>query len=658
MRRILSLLVAVLALMVFVAGCDSSDPFEWLRTDTNAGRTVWRMGIGRNFAARVIITDVTPRGMYHAKIAAVVDAPDVYEPIGEPPPWNPGTNLPSNPDAPEVTDLIVRVGGTAEAPTLALNWRPSAGAVRYVVQWSTDGNTWQTAAEPTVNSATVAVAPGQVSARVAAVGKLQGPWQTWTGTTDIQPPLMPAPVLAQPYEAAQTKAAAAEQAVNDLQSTLDIPTPAPADAGRGLVADGGSGWILGGTAAALNAGDAPENVATNGRVADVISAQVTMVLSPQTIIKAQCGARPDGWVESDCDAPVASMAFSGSSLTVKSGLQVAYADRGRVLPSTELVSPIEEDMVAKGDGVYYVYVDISDEEISSVGTTSIAPSVGSGRSSVTVQDALTIVSSVNATDSPYAIDGNTNTAATIPDNLTGYIVFEKNHIGPCTLKMLSNDTYTNTFRVSVSSDGVSFTTLPTIYSLLKNTWTEYAIQTSCRFIKLEGYGNPGGAFCVIRELQSYTPVQAGGDFYDVAAVTMRDGNDMPIRRVYLGTVSKSGGVITGVNCYAIGVSVVIPANNGANITTNTVIVSANPYLYHTTVRADAQIFAEGKWGRTGWIYSSSNNQSFGVIASSLIEGLRMRSGSAISLASAAGGGDFTTAIAPPARCRIIVNRGY
>jgi hypothetical protein len=177
----------------------AGDPFEWLRTDTNAGRTVWRMGIGRNFAARVIITDVTPRGMYHAKIAAVVDALEVYEPIGAPPPWNPGTNLPSNPDAPEVTDLIVRVGGTAEAPTLALNWRPSAGAVRYVVQWSTDGNTWQTAAEPTVNSATVVVTPGQVSARVAAVGKLQGPWQTWTGTTDIQPPLMPAPVLAQPY---------------------------------------------------------------------------------------------------------------------------------------------------------------------------------------------------------------------------------------------------------------------------------------------------------------------------------------------------------------------------------------------------------------------------------------------------------------------------
>lgn len=216
----------------------AGDPFEWLRTDTNAGRTVWRMGVGRNFAARVIITGVTPRGMFHARISAVVDAPEVYEPIGDPPPWDPGTNLPGNPDTPEVTDLRVRVGGTATAPVLALNWRPSAGAVGYVVQWSADGNQWQTAAEPTVNSANVPVSAGHVSVRVAAIGKLQGPWATWEGTTDIQPPLMPSPVLAQPYAGgvlAVTWAAAAgaeEYLVTVLHDGAELRT----------VALGGTAW--------------------------------------------------------------------------------------------------------------------------------------------------------------------------------------------------------------------------------------------------------------------------------------------------------------------------------------------------------------------------------------------------------------------------------
>lgn len=375
---------------------------------------------------------------------------------------------------------------------------------------------------------------------------------------------------------------------------------------------------------------------------------------PQAIIKAQRGARPSGWVESDCDAPVESMSFSGNDLTVKSGLQVAFADTGVVRLSTELVSPLIVDMTDKGNGTHHVFVGCAEDgEITSAGTTEIAPSVGSGRSSVTVQDALTIVSSVNATNPAYAIDGDVGTAATVPDNLTGHIVFEKDHVGPCTLKMLSNDTYTNTFRVSVSSDGVSFTTLPTIYSLLKNTWTEYAIQTSCKFIKLEGYGNPGGAFCVIRDLQSYTPVQAGGDFYDVAAVTMRDGNDMPIRRVYLGTVVKGGGIITSVHCYYLGTGAKFPVNNGNSCTANQNYYVNQPFPGPVDALSEVYSSVHTDFIQTLNYYSSSGGVYFGnKVVRSVPEYIHVRTKTY--LAGVGGDGQDMTV----SRIRLVARRGY
>ncbi|MFV0420578.1 hypothetical protein, partial [Oleidesulfovibrio sp.] len=109
---------------------------------------------------------------------------------------------------------------------------------------------------------------------------------------------------------AQTKAQAAQDEVAALSANLDIPTPVPADAGRGMVADSAGGWKMGGTAASLNAGSNPEDVATNASVEAAIGAKASKAHAPQSIIKAPEGLRPVGWAVGECDAPVMSILAS------------------------------------------------------------------------------------------------------------------------------------------------------------------------------------------------------------------------------------------------------------------------------------------------------------------------------------------------------------
>ncbi|UZP68551.1 discoidin domain-containing protein [Desulfovibrio mangrovi] len=98
--------------------------------------------------------------------------------------------------------------------------------------------------------------------------------------------------------AASAAGAARDEAVAAAAS-IALPLHIEGDAGRGLVADGVGGWALGGTAAGLNSGAAPEDVARN--------AVVSSPTSTQAIIKAITGNRPFGWSALDCDAPVMSI---------------------------------------------------------------------------------------------------------------------------------------------------------------------------------------------------------------------------------------------------------------------------------------------------------------------------------------------------------------
>jgi hypothetical protein len=99
--------------------------------------------------------------------------------------------------------------------------------------------------------------------------------------------------------------------------------------------------------------------------------------APQSIIKAPLGPRPDGWTAADCDAPVASMTYSGNVVTVEAGLQVAYADGGNVYSSEVLATSQPVDLSAAADGTSYIYADVSEGgAFSGFGATTVAPEVG------------------------------------------------------------------------------------------------------------------------------------------------------------------------------------------------------------------------------------------------------------------------------------------
>jgi hypothetical protein len=98
---------------------------------------------------------------------------------------------------------------------------------------------------------------------------------------------------------------------------------------------------------------------------------------PQTIVQANMGSRPVGWAAEDSDLPTETLTFSGGTLTVEPGLQVAAADSGSIVLSEVLSVGQTIDMSGQADGEYYVYADLNtDGTFDTFGFSSIAPEVG------------------------------------------------------------------------------------------------------------------------------------------------------------------------------------------------------------------------------------------------------------------------------------------
>jgi hypothetical protein len=165
----------------------------------------------------------------------------------------------------------------------------------------------------------------------------------------------------------------AEQASTDAQDARDV-----AIAQRDVVIAEGDTQV----ARVVSEGTQQVALATEQAVRAEAAASVaeeasSKAYAPQSIIKATLGARPDGWTVADCDAPVASLSYSGNVVTVEAGLQVAYADNGRVQLSEELTSPQVVDLSPAADGTHYVYADIAEDgTFSGFGATAVAPEVG------------------------------------------------------------------------------------------------------------------------------------------------------------------------------------------------------------------------------------------------------------------------------------------
>ena len=278
---------------------------------------------------------------------------------------------------------------------------------------------------------------------------------------------------------------------------------------------------------------------------------------------------------------------------IAAGLQVAYADSGRVFPSEILASRQTVDLSSAPDGIHFIFADITQDGMySGFGATTKPTRAGAGVAAEYANDVVTLVEHANATTPECAFDGSDATAAILAKN-TGYLVLSKTNPGPCRLKVIANDTYSNSFLIYSSSDGVSFKDEGQ-FDVPANSWAEFRIATSCTHVKIVGYLNAGGPNTAIRELQVSTVVT--GDFYNTATCTMYDSAGSPIRRVYLGWARKVGGSIAEVHSYAVGTRVTVPVNGGQSFSVGIQYTQPLPY---SSVKPDVAQYIErlGSFGR-------------------------------------------------------------
>ena len=166
-------------------GADS--PFEWASNGQEAFATVWTLQSAPEFEGRAIITSVAPVDRFHYEITAMNDAPEAYGYQDLPvPPWGYRQNTPGDVDLTAPTGFVVRAQGTEQAPVINLSWLPVPGASGYLAEYSSNNGSWTALPSVSINDLTVAVEPGLIAIRVAAVNsQKQSPWGRWSGDTSI-----------------------------------------------------------------------------------------------------------------------------------------------------------------------------------------------------------------------------------------------------------------------------------------------------------------------------------------------------------------------------------------------------------------------------------------------------------------------------------------
>jgi hypothetical protein len=387
--------------------------------------------------------------------------------------------------------------------------------------------------------------------------------------------------------------------------------------------------------------------------------------APQTIVRAQVGSRPDGWTAADCDAPVASLSYSGNVVTVEAGLQVAYADNGRVQLSEELAAPQTVDLSAAADGIYHIAVNMNaDCSFSTPSYSKDYPQLVT-RNLLAYPVPVAASTSESGREIPFSVDGDLATYWSTSVGSGTAIIGEWIE---CTLPDTKGGTKSVVAKAASAYAGSAPATAD-IEQQIDGVWTKVG---AVKYLSNVLYGSfqatAGNATLRIKATAGTVSSSYGwtiadiqvsdltaGDLYNPATVTMYDKDDNPIRRVYLGWVEKVAGVITDVHCYSLGSSVTVPVNDGGLVGNNTTVVEALPYIFSRNANAKAQIFAEGFWGNTGWIYA---NVSYGTNASLLEDSLRIYTGEGTpSHKTSFSGSDFTEFVSA-SRVRVTVDRGY
>lgn len=158
---------------VVIAGLLDMTPY----TGGAEERTHFAFGQGETWRQPARVTAIRPRGLYQVEIEATNEDASVHTADeGITAPAAQYSNLLNLYTLPQVSGLTVR-SALDDATTALVSWQAAPGARSYIVDISSDGDTWTRAAETTGNNAVITAAYGQSTLiRVAALGFTLGPF--------------------------------------------------------------------------------------------------------------------------------------------------------------------------------------------------------------------------------------------------------------------------------------------------------------------------------------------------------------------------------------------------------------------------------------------------------------------------------------------------
>ena len=157
----------------------AADPAETPYTGQAAERTHLVFGLGETWRQPARVIAVRPRGLEQVEIECINEDASVHtaDSSGTAPAVT-YSQLDTRWTAPIVEGLTAwSMPGAPEQ--MLLSWRPAPGADHYLIEQSSDGETWTRTGEPSSSSYTAIALYGAATlVRVAAVGMTRGPWVT------------------------------------------------------------------------------------------------------------------------------------------------------------------------------------------------------------------------------------------------------------------------------------------------------------------------------------------------------------------------------------------------------------------------------------------------------------------------------------------------
>ena len=139
-------------------------------------RTHFAFGVADSLYVKTKVLGIKPRGLERVEISCVVDSDFVYDADTGVAPTESAWQLPTRNTRPVLRGLIAR-SDPADVSKMYLSWQPSAGAERYLIEISDNGNGWTRIGDTSASNFTAIAQYGaRTVIRVAAIGITRSAW--------------------------------------------------------------------------------------------------------------------------------------------------------------------------------------------------------------------------------------------------------------------------------------------------------------------------------------------------------------------------------------------------------------------------------------------------------------------------------------------------